>query len=94
MKNREKLTGCLFALFTVIAWGSTFISSKVLLAHYTPSQIMLIRFLLAYGVLWLLKPQRLHLPLHQEAGFLLLGLAGCSIYFYTENSALTYTLLI
>ena len=92
MKNREKFVGCLFALFTVVAWSSTFISSKILLIHYTPSQIMLLRFLLAYLMLWLMKPKKLHLSLRQEAGFILLGLAGCSIYFYTENTALTYTL--
>lgn len=92
MKNREKLTGYLFAIFTVAVWGSTFISSKKLLAFYTPSQIMLTRFLLAYCALWLLRPRKLSLTAKQEAVFLLLGLTGCSIYFYTENTALTYTL--
>lgn len=92
MKNHEKLTGCLFALFTVMVWGSTFISSKKLLAVYTPSQIMLVRFLLAYCALWLLRPRKLALTSRQELSFLLMGLSGCSIYFYTENSALTYTL--
>ena len=92
MKNQSKLTGYLFALFTIIVWGSTFISSKKLLAIYTPAQIMLTRFLLAYCALWLLRPRKLSLSLRQEAVFLLLGLTGCSIYFYTENTALTYTL--
>lgn len=92
MKNREKLTGYFFAIFTVAVWGSTFISSKKLLAFYTPSQIMLTRFLLAYCALWLLRPRKLSLTAKQEAVFLLLGLTGCSIYFYTENTALTYTL--
>ena len=92
MKNREKLTGYLFALFTIVVWGSTFISSKKLLTVYTPSQIMLTRFLLAYCALWLLRPRKLTLTRKQEAAFFLLGLSGCSIYFYTENTALTYTL--
>lgn len=92
MKNREKLTGNLFAIFTIAIWGSTFISSKKLLAFYTPAQIMLTRFLLAYCALWILRPRRLPLPGRQELVFLLLGLTGCSIYFYTENTALTYTL--
>lgn len=92
MKNREKLTGYLFALFTIVVWGSTFISSKKLLTVYTPSQIMLTRFLLAYCALWLLRPRKLTLTRKQEATFFLLGLSGCSIYFYTENTALTYTL--
>ena len=92
MKNREKLTGYLFALFTIVVWGSTFISSKKLLTVYSPSQIMLTRFLLAYCALWLLRPRKLALTWKQEASFFLLGLSGCSIYFYTENTALTYTL--
>ena len=81
-----------FAIFTVIIWGSTFISSKKLLVFYTSAQIMLTRFLLAYFSLWLLRPRRLSLTGRQELVFLLLGLTGCSIYFYTENTALTYTL--
>ena len=92
MKEKEKLTGRLFALFTIIVWGSTFISSKKLLEFYTPAQIMLTRFLLAYAALWLLRPRKLALTGKQELLFLLLGLSGCSIYFYTENTALTYTL--
>jgi len=92
MKNRNKLIGYLFAVFTIIVWGSTFISSKVLLRHYTPAQIMLTRFLLAYAALWLLRPRKLTLSGRQELLFLLLGISGCSVYFYTENSALLYTL--
>lgn len=92
MKNRQKLTGILFATFTIIVWGSTFISSKKLLTIYTPAQIMLTRFLLAYTTLWLVRPRKLSLPWKAELTFLLSGLSGCSIYFYTENTALTYTL--
>lgn len=92
MKDHGRLTGYLFALFTILVWGSTFISSKKLLVFYTPAQIMLTRFLLAYCALWLLRPRRLPLTLRQEGAFLLLGLTGCSIYFYTENTALTCTL--
>lgn len=92
MQNREKLTGWLFAAFTITVWGSTFISSKKLLGLYSPSQIMLTRFFLAYCALWLLRPRKLALSRRQESGFLLLGLFGCSLYFYTENTALTYTL--
>lgn len=92
MKNRQRLTGTLFAVFTIIVWGSTFISSKKLLGLFTPAQIMLTRFLLAYCSLWLLRPRKLSLTGRQEAVFLLLGLTGCSVYFFAENTALTYTL--
>lgn len=92
MKNRQRLTGTLFAVFTIIVWSSTFISSKKLLGLFTPAQIMLTRFLLAYCSLWLLRPRKLSLTGRQEAVFLLLGLTGCSVYFFAENTALTYTL--
>jgi drug/metabolite transporter (DMT)-like permease len=92
MKHQGRGVGYLLALFTITIWGSTFICSKVLLTVYTPIQIMLTRFLLAYGALWLLRPKWVRLPLRQELVFLLLGLTGCSVYFYTENTALTYTL--
>lgn len=92
MKHQNRLTGYCFAAFTVVVWGSTFISSKVLLEFYTPAQIMLTRFILAYCALWLLRPKRLALTLKQEVVFFLLGLLGCTAYFYTENTALSYTL--
>ena len=90
MQNREKLTGWLFAAFTITVWGSTFISSKKLLGLYSPAQIMLTRFFLAYCTLWLLRPRKLKLSRRQELGFLLLGLFGCALYFYTANTALAH----
>lgn len=90
--KRETLTGYTFALFTILVWASTFISSKILLETYTPAQIMLTRFFLAYTALWLLRPKRMALSWRQELSFVVLGLTGCSVYFYTENTALTYTL--
>lgn len=92
MQKSTKLSGWLMAIFTVIVWGSTFIASKKLLVYYAPSQIMLMRFMLAYGALWLPRRQRLHLSRREEFQFLLLGIFGCSLYFYTENTALSYTL--
>ena len=92
MKNREKLIGCLCAAFTIIVWGSTFISSKKLLTLFSPAQIMLTRFLLAYGALWLVRPKMLSVPRKTDFFIFLLGLSGYSAYIYLENSALTYTL--
>ncbi len=91
IKN-SKLLGYLFALFTVVVWGTTFIASKqLLLAGYTPARIMLMRFLLGYGGLWLTRPRQLKLSRKEEALFALLGVSGCSLYFLTENSALLFT---
>lgn len=82
----------LMAIFTIIVWGTTFIASKLLLAVYSPVQIMLMRFALAYVSLWLLRPRMLKADIKSEGYFALLGIFGCTIYFLAENTALQYTL--
>lgn len=81
-----------FAIVTIIVWGTTFIASKLLLAYYSPVQIMLMRFVIAYVVLWVLRPKLLIVSLKEEIQFMILGLFGCTIYFLVENYALKYTL--
>ncbi len=74
-------------------WGTTFVSSKILLNHgLTPADIMLLRFALAYAVLLLFS----HRPLfaasvRDELLFVWSGITGGSLYFLAENSALLYT---
>ncbi len=80
------------ALFTVTVWGATFIASKYMLSAYTPVQIMLLRFILAYFVLWALYPHTQKVPLKEEGYFLCMGFFGNSLYFFLENTALTDTL--
>lgn len=82
----------LMAAFTIVVWGTTFIASKLLLAAYTPLQIMLMRFVLAYFVLLALRPKLMFAGWRTEARFALLGIFGCTLYFLTENNALKYTL--
>ncbi len=79
------------ALFSAMAWGSSFIASKILLESYSPTQLMLMRFALAYAALWLCRPKALKLPFREELMFIALAVSGCSLYFLCENSALTYT---
>ncbi len=79
------------ALFTAIAWGSSFIASKILLESYSPTQLMLMRFALAYLALWLCCPKKLKLSFREEMCFAALAISGASLYFFLENSALTYT---
>lgn len=77
--------------FTALAWGSSFIASKILLQSYSPTQVMLMRFVLAYAALWLCCPKTLKLSFREELRFIALAVSGCSLYFLCENSALTYT---
>ncbi|MBO5976405.1 MAG: DMT family transporter [Oscillospiraceae bacterium] len=79
------------AAFTALAWGSSFIASKILLQSYSPAQVMLMRFVLAYAALWLCCPKTLRLSFREELCFIGLAVSGCSLYFLCENSALTYT---
>lgn len=89
--SKRTSLGYFFALFTVVVWGTTFIASKQLLTAYTPARIMLMRFVLAYIALWMIRPRPLKLPWRSELRFAALGLAGCSLYFLTENTALLHT---
>ncbi len=90
MKNTLK--GHLLALFTIIIWGSTFIASKMLLEFYSPTYIMFTRFVIAYAMLWIIKPVYTKICLKTELKYLFLAFFGCTLYFLTENTALTYTL--
>jgi len=77
---------------TTVIWGTTFVSSKILLnAGLTPAEIMFLRFLLGYLFLWILYPR---IPvirsLHDELIFAGMGIFGGSLYFLAENTALVY----
>ena len=73
--------------------GTTFVATKPLLRDYDALQIMLMRFFLAW-VLLLLLTRRIEKPvsLKEEAGIFALSLSGVSLYYFFENTALTYTL--
>ena len=47
MKNKTA-AGHLAALFTILIWGTTFISTKVLLADFAPAEILFYRFVIGY----------------------------------------------
>ncbi|MDR0863526.1 MAG: DMT family transporter [Candidatus Symbiothrix sp.] len=83
-----------FALFIVVFWGITFISTKVcLLAGLSPEDVFFYRFLLAYIGIWFFGKQRLFSNnLKDEIYFVFLGITGGSVYFLTENYAVQYTL--
>jgi drug/metabolite transporter (DMT)-like permease len=84
----------LLALFVTIVWGTTFVSTKVLLQYgLSPASIFFYRFLMAWLIIWLASPKRLWADsLKDELLFLVPGLSGGSVYFLAENTALKYTL--
>ena len=89
--NKSKLLGHLFAIITVVVWGSCFVLTKNLLVDYTPIQIIPLRMGLAYLTLWALRPKLLKLNWKDELLFLLIGITGGSFYFFLQNTALDHT---
>ena len=93
MNKQNHLYGHLAAGFSIFVWGTTFISTKVLLEAFTPLEILFFRFLIGYAALWLACPRLLHTKNRtQEVLFAAAGLCGVTLYFLMENFALTYTL--
>ena len=83
----------ILAILTSAIWGTTFISSKLLLQEgLSPAAIMILRFVLAYVLMlpfvrgkWFCK------SLKDELLMVLLGISGGSLYFLLENTALVFT---
>jgi len=88
-----KALAYLVALLTVVVWGETFVSSKILLSHgLRPADIFAFRFAIAYAGMWVLSNRKfLSRNWKDELYMLLLGIFGGSLYFLTENSALEYS---
>jgi drug/metabolite transporter (DMT)-like permease len=94
-KQRSNLWSHLGALLAIAIWGTTFVSTKVLLDNGLHAvEIYIYRFLLAYLILVAVchKQWRAN-SLRDEFLFMVCGLCGGSIYFIAENTALNYTLV-
>lgn len=86
-------TGHLAALLTILIWGATFISTKILLTDFTPIEILFYRFLIGFVVLLIIYPYRLQIKIKKhEVYFAGAGLCGIMLYYLLENIALTYTM--
>lgn len=92
MKHNKVLTYFL-AFCTVLIWGSTFISTKILLDSFSPMEIIIIRFACAYLCMFAVYP-KFHKITHikNEILLVLAALCGGSLYFLAENFALDFSL--
>ncbi|USB34362.1 DMT family transporter [Paenibacillus sp. YPG26] len=92
-EERKTTMGHSLALLTILIWGTTFISTKILLIDFMPIEILFFRFLLGYVVLMLIysRPVRTE-SFREELLFMAAGLCGVTLYFLVENIALVYTL--
>ena len=92
MKN-TKVLGHIAAIFTILVWGTTFISTKVLLTEFQPLEIMFVRLLIGWMALFIACPRRMkNVTRKQELTFAGAGLTGITLYYLMENMALTLTM--
>lgn len=90
--NSKLRLGQAAALITILIWGTTFISTKVLLTALSPIEILFLRFVIGYLALWLAAPRRLVLTERKQEGwFAAAGLCGVALYYGFENLALSMT---
>lgn len=93
MGKEKEITGHVYAVVTILIWGTTFISTKVLLRTLLPVEILFLRFIIGFIVLFLIYPHRFKMQdRKQELYFAAAGLSGVTFYYLLENVALTYTL--
>lgn len=93
-KKLNLLLAHLGAFFTVAAWGSSFLSTKILMndGGITPVEMYIYRFTIAYLLLLFFTFKKLlSNNLGDELRFLICGLCAGSLYFITENYALKFT---
>jgi len=94
LKNTQTYWYHIIAIITVVIWGTTFVSTKVLINYgLSPTEILIYHFLLAYVMIWFFCPRKLFADsLKDELLFIGAGLCGGSLYFAFENTALGITL--
>lgn len=93
MQSNKHFWYHLIALIVALIWGETFINSKILILHgMSPSEIFVVRFLLAYICIWFISPKRLFCRnWKDELRMMGLGITGGSLYFVSENMAVGLT---
>lgn len=91
MIDKKILKGHLTAFITIFIWGTTYISTKILLQSYEPIEILFFRFVIGFLLLCVIYPKFMHIERKHEIYFLLAGLSGITFYYLLENIALVYT---
>lgn len=78
------------ALLVIFIWSITFISTKILLNHISPTEILFYRNVIAYLIFFALSPKIIWpRSFRDEVKFALAGLLGVTLYFMCENFALS-----
>lgn len=91
-RDNRQIWGHVLACGTQIMWGATFVSTKVLLQYFLPTEVLFTRAVIAFLALLFFYPHYLKLKNRkQELVFAGAGLFGIVLYFMLENTALTMT---
>ena len=90
-QNSRSSVWHLLALFTIVFWGTSFVSTKVLLGYdFSAVQIFTFRFVVTYLILLLACHRKFRCEnFKHELILFVCGITGCTLYFWTENTALT-----
>lgn len=90
-QNSRSSVWHLLALFTIVFWGTSFVSTKVLLGYdFSAVQIFTFRFVVTYLILLLACHRKFRCEnFKHELILFVCGVTGCTLYFWTENTALT-----
>ena len=93
MTRNSNLFYHLVAFVTVAIWGTTFVSTKVLMLNgLSPAQIFTLRFSIAYVLMLVFNHRRLFADSWKdEVKMAFLGITGGSLYFLSENEAMNFT---
>lgn len=94
-KFLSKIFPAIAASLSVIAWGLSFVSTKVIMeqGHLSPSEAYIYRFIIAWVIIWIICHKRLWCNnFRDEMTMLVCGLCSGSLYFIAENTALELTL--
>ena len=81
----------LLAIVTVAFWGTSFVSTKVLLNHgFSAVQIFTLRFVVTYSMLLIACHKQFRCKnWKHELILFICGISGCTLYFWAENTALS-----
>lgn len=92
VESKKAIHGHLLSFVTVFIWGTTFISTKILLRSFSPVAILFLRFITGFLALLLIYPHQLRVEeRRQELYFAGAGLCGITLYYLLENMALIYS---
>ena len=81
-----------YALFCLIVWAGTFISTKILQDDFSSLEILLILFVIGFVALFLMHPRPIKWEgWGKEVQVIAAGFFGIFLYYLMENIALEYS---